>query len=71
MGTKAAKLAVLNSCLKPNDIDLIIVATTTPDNTFPSTASKIQKNWTVKLFHLIFKRFVRFCLCDFYWCCNA
>ena len=44
MGTKAAKLAILNSCLKPNDIDLIIVATTTPDNTFPSTASKIQKN---------------------------
>ena len=31
MGTKAAKLAILNSCLKPNDIDLIIVATTTPD----------------------------------------
>lgn len=44
MGTKAAKLAILNSCLKPHDIDLIIVATTTSDNTFPSTASKIQKN---------------------------
>ena len=26
------------------DIDLIVLATTTPDNTFPSTASKIQKN---------------------------
>ena len=44
MGTNAAKLAILNAGLKPNDIDLIIVATTTPDNTFPSTASKIQKN---------------------------
>ncbi len=44
MGTNAAKLAILNSSLKPNDIDLIIVATTTSDNTFPSTASKIQKN---------------------------
>ena len=28
----------------PLIVDLIIVATTTPDNTFPSTASKIQKN---------------------------
>ena len=44
MGTNAAKLAILDADLKPNDIDLIIVATTTPDNTFPSTASKIQKN---------------------------
>ena len=42
MGTKAAKLAILNSCLKPHDIDLIIVATTTSDNTFPSTASKFK-----------------------------
>ena len=44
MGTNAAKHAILNAGLKPNDIDLIIVATTTPDNTFPSTASKIQRN---------------------------
>ena len=44
MGTNAAKQAILNSGLKASDIDLIIVATTTPDNTFPSTASKIQKN---------------------------
>jgi len=44
MGTNAAQLAFLDSGLKPNDIDIIIVATTTPDNTFPSTAAKIQKN---------------------------
>ena len=44
MGTYAAKQAILDSGLKPNDIDIIIVATTTPDNTFPSTAAKIQKN---------------------------
>ena len=43
MGTNAAQLAILDSGLRPNDIDIIIVATTTPDNTFPSTASKIQK----------------------------
>ena len=44
MGTNAAKLAISDSGLKPHDIDIIIVATTTPDNTFPSTAAKIQKN---------------------------
>ncbi len=44
MGTNAAKLAIKNAGLKPVDIDLIILATTTPDNTFPSTASKIQRN---------------------------
>ena len=44
MGTNAARLAIIDAGLKPNDIDLIIVATTTPDNTFPSTAAKIQKN---------------------------
>ncbi len=44
MGTNAAKLAISNAGLNPNDIDIIIVATTTPDNTFPSTASKIQNN---------------------------
>ena len=44
MGTQAAQKAISDSGLNPNDIDLIIVATTTPDNTFPSTAAKIQKN---------------------------
>ena len=48
MGTNAAQLAILDSGLKPNDIDIIIVATTTPDNTFPSTAAKIQKNLSCK-----------------------
>ncbi len=48
MGTNAANLAILDAGLKPNDIDLIIVATTTPDNTFPSTAAKIQKNLKCK-----------------------
>ena len=48
MGTHAAQRAILDSGLKPNDIDIIIVATTTPDNTFPSTAAKIQKNLSCK-----------------------
>ena len=48
MGTNAAQLAILDSGLKPSDIDIIIVATTTPDNTFPSTAAKIQNNLSCK-----------------------
>ena len=38
----AAKKALKNAGLSGGDIDLIIVATTTPDNTFPSTATKLQ-----------------------------
>ena len=39
---KAAVQALSNAEIKAQDIDLIIVATTTPDNTFPSTATKVQ-----------------------------
>ena len=38
----AADKALTNAGLNGCDIDLIIVATTTPDNTFPSTATKLQ-----------------------------
>lgn len=44
MGCKAAQSALLNSGLKPEDIDLIIVATSTPEYaSFPSNACLIQK----------------------------
>ncbi len=42
LGTKAAANALANAGLSPDDIDLIVVATATPDNTMPSTATKIQ-----------------------------
>lgn len=42
LGEKAALAALANAGLTPDDIDLIIVATSTPDWTFPSTASQIQ-----------------------------
>ena len=38
----AAAKALANANLTGADIDLIIIATTTPDNTFPSTATKLQ-----------------------------
>ena len=42
MASNAATKALTQVGLAPTDIDLIIVATTTPDNTFPSTATKVQ-----------------------------
>ncbi len=43
MAVSAALNAIINAHIKKEIIDLIIVATTTPDNTFPSTASLVQK----------------------------
>ena len=42
LGTKAAESALADAGLTANDIDLIICATSTPDYTFPSTATTIQ-----------------------------
>jgi 3-oxoacyl-[acyl-carrier-protein] synthase-3 len=42
LGEKAARAALANAGLTPDDIDLIIVGTSTPDWTFPSTATQIQ-----------------------------
>ncbi len=43
MATEAAKAALKNAGLKPQDIDLIIVATITPDMFFPATACLVQE----------------------------
>lgn len=42
LGEKAARAALAGAGLAPGDIDLIVVATSTPDWTFPSTATQIQ-----------------------------
>jgi len=42
LASNAAQRALQHAALDATDIDLIIVATTTPDNTFPSTATKVQ-----------------------------
>ncbi len=42
MGSAAARAALVNARLEPEDIDLIILATSTPDQTFPATAVTIQ-----------------------------
>jgi 3-oxoacyl-[acyl-carrier-protein] synthase-3 len=42
MGIAAGRAALADAGLGPDDIDLVICATSTPDYTFPSTATQIQ-----------------------------
>lgn len=42
MGLAAAKAALADAGLEPGEIDLIVLATSTPDQTFPATAVTIQ-----------------------------
>ena len=42
LGAKAAEDALKHAGLQANDIDLILLATSTPDDTLPATAVKIQ-----------------------------
>jgi 3-oxoacyl-[acyl-carrier-protein] synthase-3 len=43
MAAKAAQAAMENCNIKPEEIDLILVATITPDTFFPSTACHVQR----------------------------
>lgn len=42
LATEAARKAIEAAGLAPGDIDLIILATATPDQTFPASATKVQ-----------------------------
>jgi 3-oxoacyl-[acyl-carrier-protein] synthase-3 len=42
MGTQAARQALANAGAGPDDVDAIIVGTSTPDQAFPATAVRIQ-----------------------------
>jgi 3-oxoacyl-[acyl-carrier-protein] synthase-3 len=42
LAAKAAAAALARSGIAAAELDLLIVATTTPDNTFPSTATRVQ-----------------------------
>lgn len=44
LATKAAERALEDAGITADDIDLIVVATATPDHTFPATATKVQAN---------------------------
>ena len=42
LGIAAARAAIADAGVDPQSIDLIVVATSTPDNTFPATAVSVQ-----------------------------
>ncbi|WJW80011.1 beta-ketoacyl-ACP synthase III [Bartonella sp. TP] len=48
LGAQAARQALANAEVNPDDIDLIILATATPDHTFPSSATEIQHALGIK-----------------------
>jgi 3-oxoacyl-[acyl-carrier-protein] synthase-3 len=43
LGEAAARAALAHAGLGPEDIDLVVLATSTPNNTFPATAVEIQQ----------------------------
>jgi len=42
LATEAARLALENAGISASEVDLIVLATATPDQTFPSSATKVQ-----------------------------
>lgn len=42
LAINAARMALANAGLKGSDIDAVVLATATPDQTFPSTATRVQ-----------------------------
>ncbi len=48
LGTKAAECALANAGIQADTIDLIILATSTPDLTFPASAVHIQHNLGIR-----------------------
>jgi 3-oxoacyl-[acyl-carrier-protein] synthase III len=48
LAVKAAERALSRAGMNGNDLDLLVVATATPDNTFPATAAKVQARLGMK-----------------------
>lgn len=48
LAVEAGKEAIRDAKISPNDIDLVIVATTTGDLTFPATATLVQRGLGIK-----------------------
>ena len=48
LAVNAAKMALSHLSFDVDDIDIIVVATTTPDDTFPSTATTVQRKLGAK-----------------------
>ena len=48
LAVAACKPALECACVDPEEIDLIVLATSTPDNTFPATATRVQAMLGIK-----------------------
>ncbi|MEM9684795.1 MAG: beta-ketoacyl-ACP synthase III, partial [Pseudomonadota bacterium] len=48
LALKASRAALQDADCTPDDIDVIVLATATPDNTFPATAAKVQARLGMK-----------------------
>lgn len=48
IATNAARAALKNAGLDADAVDLIVLATATPDNTFPATATRVQSNLGIR-----------------------
>jgi 3-oxoacyl-[acyl-carrier-protein] synthase-3 len=48
LAVAAAREAMKRASVSPDDVDLIILATVTPDNTFPATATRVQSKLGIK-----------------------
>ena len=48
LALKASQAALQDADCTPDDIDVIVLATATPDNTFPATAAKVQARLGMK-----------------------
>ena len=59
LGEAAARAALANAGMTPADIDLIVLATSTPNNTFPATAVEIQNRLGNDRFNLLIQRYMR------------
>ena len=53
LGARAARMAIDKSGIDPKEIDLIITATFTPDQTTPSTACLIQEKLGLNKQHMM------------------
>ncbi len=45
---QAAMVALADAAIEADEVDLIILATATPDNTFPATAARVQANLGIR-----------------------
>ncbi len=48
LAEQAARAALENAGVATDEIDLIVLATATPDNTFPATATRVQSNLGIR-----------------------